>query len=34
LESAALINAMSGRVSHFLEHIFRNLCSTFSAFTV
>jgi hypothetical protein len=32
--SAALINAMSGRVSHFLEQLFRNLCSTFSAFTV
>jgi hypothetical protein len=32
--SAALINAMSGRVSHFLEHLFRILCITFSAFTV
>jgi hypothetical protein len=31
---AVLINAMSGRVSHFLEHLFRILCSTFSAFTV
>jgi hypothetical protein len=32
--SAALINVMSGRVSHFLEHLFRNLRGTFSAFTV
>jgi hypothetical protein len=32
--STALINAMSGRVNHFLEHLFRILCSTFSAFTV
>jgi hypothetical protein len=32
--SAALINAMSGRVSHFLEHLFRILRSNFSAFIV
>jgi hypothetical protein len=31
LESVALINVMSGRVSYFLEQLFRNLRSTFSA---